>query len=61
MSATEATRILVGAKLTRDEWARLRKLAIDRNTTTQEVVGALIRDFVDLHDPPPVRGKKGER
>ena len=57
--------IMVRAKITRDEWERLRVLAIKLNMPTSTVVGEMIRDFVNLHDPPPVDGERkrprGER
>ena len=52
--AEVAAPIMLRAKITPDEWTRLRKLALDRKVAVSLIVGELIREFVDLHDPKPV-------
>lgn len=58
MPTSAAVSIMVRARITPDEWVRLRKLALDRNTSTSEMIGGLLRDFVDLHDPQREGEKK---
>lgn len=38
--------IMVRAEITEAEWVELRKLALDLNRSSKEIVGALIRDFL---------------
>lgn len=44
---------IVRAELSEREWVRFRKLALDRNEPSQKIIGGLIRDFLQLHDPEP--------
>ncbi len=53
--------IVVRVSITRQEWERLQALAVRRNQASSQLVGALLRDFVQLHDPPPVSGERGEK
>ncbi len=41
-----ATPIMLRAKITDDEWTRLRKLALDRKCAVSEIVGELIREHL---------------
>ncbi len=52
---TVAAPIMVRARITRAEWERMRVLAIKRGESTTDIIGSLIRDFVDYHDPQPAR------
>lgn len=52
-----AASIMVRARITSDEWARLRKLAIDRNQSTSEMIGGVLRDFLAVREPK----SKGEK
>ena len=50
MTAAEKP-ILVRAKITSDEWERLRILAIKRGENISEMIGKVLREFVDLENP----------
>ena len=45
--------IMVRAKITRDEWERLRILAIRQGRAPSDIVGELIRTYLGSHDPEP--------
>lgn len=59
--STDVQSIMVRAKITRDEWERLRVLSILRGKPSSEIVGKLIRDFVDRHAPSPAETRKEKR
>jgi hypothetical protein len=42
--ALEVKAIMIRAKLTDREWTRIRKIALDRNVSTADLIGAALRD-----------------
>lgn len=53
-----AASILVRSKMSADEWTRFRVLALRQNEPTSEIVGRLMREYLELNDPAGVVTKR---
>ena len=60
-NAEPETSIMIRVRLTPDEWKRLRILALSQNEPTSEIVGRLVREYVEQHDPDSVITRPRQR
>jgi len=49
-----AASIMVRSRITADEWQRFRILALRENEPAAEIIGKLMREYVEQHDPDGV-------
>ena len=45
---------MVRSRITADEWQRFRILALRENEPAAEIIGKLMREYVEQHDPDGV-------
>lgn len=50
--SSQVVSTLVRAKVSRNEWQELRKLAIEQNTSPADLAGRAIRELLQLHGKP---------
>ncbi len=52
--ASAPVSIMIRARLTPEEWTLLRKLALDLNQSTSELIGETLRELLARHTPQSV-------